>query len=77
MLLHKISKLKSDPNIVDAINSSDCVEDNDSSSSYDLGDTYTFAEDIDDNGFESTKRLSSFKKRFENNLLIKSMLSTK
>jgi hypothetical protein len=62
MLLHKISNLKSDPNIVGAINSSERVEDDDSSNSHDL-DTYTFAEDIDDDRVKSTKRLSSSKKK--------------
>lgn len=62
ILLDKISKIKSDPNIADAIKSSDCVEDANSSDLCDL-DTYTFTEDEDDGHFESQKRLSSFKRK--------------
>lgn len=59
ILIDKINKIKSDPNIFDAIKSSGIAEDDDLSDSFD-SNAYTF--DDEDQCFEPRKRLSGKQK---------------
>jgi len=62
ILIDKISKLRSDPNMVNAIRCSGIAKDDDDASDSFDSNTYTFVEDEEDNCFEPKKRLPGKKK---------------